>query len=135
MKRFLNKKTSVVSIVFVIGCFICANRMIKNESNSAVLLENVEALAIEEGFDSECSGTEQYALVAVAAGKSQARIHYSDGFNGSNGLDMVFEIGYKQCIAEGYGTLNGKNFRWPTEIGNRNIVPCNGPQEHVMPIF
>lgn len=92
MKRLLNKKTTVVSIVIVIGCSICANSMRINETSNSLLMENVEALAVDESEDSECSGTGQYAKIAVVVGKSQARLHFADGYNGSNGLDMVYEV-------------------------------------------
>lgn len=121
-----------------IATFVGKKSFVSNlyEGNE-LLVQNVEALSSsgEDDYDSSVcnTGGEHNAIVEVATGKVQARVHYNDGINGTYGLDEVFDINYKRCCAYGIGTKKGGNYSWVTGKGTSTHVECIGPQGHYMP--
>ena len=132
---------SAMLVVLVCSWVHDINSQSEEERTDWLLVQNIEALTNNETSSQEdespCNfGSAIYAQVAVGTGKEEVVTHYSDGANGSRGLDMRYTIGYYCCYALGSGSLRGQNFRWPNgERSKEELIECKGPAGHRNPIF
>lgn len=139
MKKKVFIMLPCIAVVAVTMSVVCKTFKLEYCNGSELFAQNVEALSNsdEGGYDSsECnSGVGRWASVEVATGKAQTRVHYSDGAKGNYGMDEIFDIEYKRCVAYGRGSKKGANYSWPTGKGPSTYEECKGPNGHYGPAF
>lgn len=110
----------VVAIVGFSG-FYAYISLQQKDAESALLLENIEALGQNEHGFSQCPGPPIYAVTGIAKERSSERRHSPDS------LDYLTTYEVEYCYADGFGEMPGTN----GNILNRQFVKeervkCNG---------